>query len=683
MHLHPRPRGPCPPALAATVVAVVAVLSALASIGPFGAGVHSFGPPAGAGVAVLAGFVDAGYATPAPAVSHPPPPQPTWIDVTGALSGPSPPSSFGGVSAYDAADNETVYFGGALCLGCSVVSNATWVFSSGVWRNITDWNDSPPAVSYPSMDYDANAGGVVLFGGNDAAGLPLNETWLFQGGAWTNVSYFGPAPPPRWGAGMAFDPQPEENGSVLFGGYGNAGYYNDTWVWQANGGWVALNGNSIEPPQVADTALAYDAADGYIVQFGGYGPGVGYDGETWELYSGQWWAVQPSPAPDARDLDDMVYDPGLPGVVLEGGWSGSAELNNTWVFSAGAWTKEAPGLQPEARDSVGLALDGTGTTPVLVGGDNLTQTFNDTWVYEFAPTVGVSSNLSGAEVGENVTFFASVSGGTAPYTVEFTFGDGSDAFVTGPGPTLSVAHQFAAVGTFTVTFSLADAVGATAVPVSGEAFPVTAGPSVSATASPSVVDIGIPIDFNATAAGGTGPFVYSWSFGDGTTATAADASHAFSASGTYTATVAAVDHDQSRATYTVGVTVHADPSVVIGDNISHPAAGAMTTFFANVSGGTGPYRYVWEFGGGGTSSVPDPQHAFSSAGTYSVEVWANDSVGGSVHQTLSVTVGSGPGSTSGSLGGAPLWFWGGVAALAAVAVVGGTLLLRRGRAPPR
>ncbi len=440
--------------------------------------------PAGGGVRSSALLPAHGISGPTPsagalpAIIIRPPPQPNWVNVTNVSNGSSPPPSFGGSSAYDPVENGTVYFGGCREIPCFILTNETWVFANGIWTNLTNPLQAPPARDYATMDYDANMQGVLLFGG-DGYQSPLGDTWLFQGGVWTNVSGWGQGPPARYGASMAFDPQPEENGSVLFGGYSSIiGYLNDTWVWHGGAGWVPLTTPSISPPQVVYATMAYDASDGYMVLFGGYEAYSAFTSTTWELYSGQWWEVSPHSAPTARDYSEMLYVPSLSGVLLFGGYDALGnERNDTWIFANGAWTEQSPSNAPPARDSFGFALDGTGTTALIIGGDNFTQAFQDTWAYEFTPQVSILPNVSTAEVGENVTFSASVAHGTAPYEIAVGFGDGAQAEITAPGPSISFQHAFAFVGSFEFSATVTDAVGAVA-PSNTFPFPIS-GPRPS------------------------------------------------------------------------------------------------------------------------------------------------------------------------------------------------------------
>ncbi|HXQ93660.1 MAG TPA: hypothetical protein VN864_00605, partial [Thermoplasmata archaeon] len=85
---------------------------------------------------------------------------------------------------------------------------------------------------------------------------------------------------------------------------------------------------------------------------------------------------------------------------------------------------------------------------------------------------------------------------------------------------------------------------------------------------------------------------------------------------------------------------------------------------------------------GGASASPYAHHTFASAGTYTIEAWANDSVGASAHASTTVTVGPAPppvGSSSSAAAGAPAWFWPAIAGLAAVGVLGTAVLVWRGR----
>jgi chitodextrinase len=612
---------------------------------------------------------------------------PQWINVTGTVPGAAPPGAEGGTMVADPLDNDTVYFGG--CTASQCPDAQTWVFAHGVWTNITNPSDAPPARSGASMDYDANMRAVLLFGGSGTGGA-LGDTWVFQGGVWTNLTFVSAGPTPRAGAALAFDPAPEENGSVLYGGcvfsHLNDICSDDTWVWQGWSGWVPLS-SSLVPDSVGFAAMAYDPSSGFVVLFGGCSGFLceDRDGSTWELYSGEWWAVYPTSSPEARSDMSMVYDPTIPGLLLFGGGTGAfpsfTELDDTWSFANGAWTQYSPSTPPSARDDYALGTDPTGNTPLLFGGSSSTGSEGDTWAYEYGPAVSLGASTLHPEVSQPVALTVSVADGTAPYNATIRFANGSAALVYGTGTTFHVTHTFSAAGTYVAYTNLTDGVGAVASAIP-QTFTVVSGPQVRASVSPSGGDVGLPTTFRANASGGVAPFHYEWQFGDGTNSTSADATHVYAMAGRAIATVTATDSDGGVATATVWVPVAPDPSLTIAAGPAAPGVSA-DRLSANVTGGTAPFNYSWSFGDGSTSGLPSPVHQFAGSGTYTVVLWVNDSAGGSVHRSMAVSA-SGPsvsGTSSSGGSAAPLWFWIGLAALLVVGAMGAVWLYRRPRPP--
>ena len=111
------------------------------------------------------------------------------------------------------------------------------------------------------MAYDPATGKVVLFGGVGSFAFLLNDTWIWNGTTWTQVS---PAtrPPVRNGASMAYDPATGK--VVLFGGNSKSGSLHDTWTWNGTT-WsqVAL----LTSPPAGVAPMVYDSATGNVVLF--------------------------------------------------------------------------------------------------------------------------------------------------------------------------------------------------------------------------------------------------------------------------------------------------------------------------------------------------------------------------------------------------------------------------------
>lgn len=55
--------------------------------------------------------------------------------------------------------------------------------------------------------------------------------------------------------------------------------------------------------------------------------------------------------------------------------------------------------------------------------------------------------------------------------------------------------------------------------------------------------------------------------------------------------------------------------------------GVLIKFIGSASGGSAPYSYSWNFGDGGTSSLANPTHAYTSPGSYSASLTVKDNAG--------------------------------------------------------
>ncbi|MCI4322473.1 MAG: PKD domain-containing protein [Thermoplasmata archaeon] len=633
----------------------------------------------------------------------PPPPAPAivqteglaWIDLTHSGPGHAPPASAGSSLAYDAADAEWVEFGGCGVPRCPL--NDTWVFRDGGWQNVTRGGPSPPARAGASMDYDANAQGILLFGGLGTSGA-LNDTWLFRDGLWTNETYLGNAPSSREEADLVFDPEPETNGSLLFGGCQAQLYpfpcFNDTWVWNPGAGWVELSAGAA-PPARGGGMMAYDAADGYVVLFGGwYGCGLSIcnDNDTWEYYSGQWWPVDPAgPVPSARDSGAMTFDAALGGVLLFGGLNESTltDTNDSWEFSQGGWSELSTSQSPPGRDSVGLSVDSSDVPPLLFGGNEYPAgtPLNDTWVFEPALGAGISGAPAHAvEAGSTILLEVAVVGGSAPYAVTIDFGDGHDSAAAGPGPMFEFPATYDSVQNCTVRVNVTDSVG---VNISATA-PVTVmrGPSVQISTATVSGDVGVPAHFTGTPGNGSPLLLnYSWSFGDGTPPeTGPIVSHIFSLAGPYAVELGANDAAGTPASTELLFVVAPNPTVTISATPTGPVVGVPLSFIANVSGGTAPFQYTWSFGDGASAGSPGPSHVYATSGTFQVQLWVNDSAGGSAHSVSTLSVAgsssSGPGPSPGS-GSTPIPsdYWIALGAVVGLTLVAAAVLLWK--RPPR
>ncbi len=300
------------------------------------------------------------------------------VSIAGGRSDP-PASRYGAGMAYDAKDGYVVLFGGYTLK--SYLSD-TWKFSGGVWTKLTP-SVHPSARFDPVMTYDAADGYVVLFGGYNGT-TSLNDTWTFSAGQWTERSPVT-HPSARFAASFAFDPA--DNYTVLFGGAtitsGTNKFDFDTWRF-SGGAWTELHLGT-HPSARGTSGLAYDAADGYLVLFGGCGSLIGFcghpDRDTWKFVGGHWTNIS-SPGPSARGAPAMTYDAADGYLLLFGGANNSTTFNDTWTFLGGAWTEISPATHPYGLAVASITDDPSAGYVVLFGGYHIpAKVKDDTWSF--------------------------------------------------------------------------------------------------------------------------------------------------------------------------------------------------------------------------------------------------------------------------------------------------------------
>ena len=132
------------------------------------------------------------------------------------------------------------------------------------------------------MTYDPQSEVDVHFGGNDGGisqSRATTDTYDAGTDTWT-TQFPATSPPARDGATMDYDAQLGK--SVLFGGTKSGeDSLDDTWTYDAGtDAWVKQSPPT-SPPDRRYASMAYDAGSGKIVLFGGSSPGNGLRGDTW------------------------------------------------------------------------------------------------------------------------------------------------------------------------------------------------------------------------------------------------------------------------------------------------------------------------------------------------------------------------------------------------------------------
>jgi PKD repeat protein len=139
------------------------------------------------------------------------------------------------------------------------------------------------------------------------------------------------------------------------------------------------------------------------------------------------------------------------------------------------------------------------------------------------------------------------------------------------------------------------------------------------------------------------PTIWAWDFGDGTTSILQNPIHIYEEEGTYTVSLISTNSAGSSIAYTQSVTVTA-PIVITPVSSFTELTTSLMTVFTDTSINS-PTSWLWDFGDGITSTLQNPSHAYTIAGTYTVSLISTNSAGSSIAYTQSVTVTNPPHST--------------------------------------
>ncbi|HEV2317382.1 MAG TPA: PKD domain-containing protein [Thermoplasmata archaeon] len=270
--------------------------------------------------------------------------------------------------------------------------------------------------------------------------------------------------------------------------------------------------------------------------------------------------------------------------------------------------------------------------------------------------VTLTASTSGGPVGTPVLFQVSVAGGTAPYTYQIWFGDGTYSI---PGSVSSVTHTYRNAGGYCALAMASDSArpidAGGSLPVSvaiGTPFrPVCApGPPVFANLTSARVSADLPGDLPLrwNASGGVGPLT-TWIDSADPYSTLCQCG-VFRTVGTVTLTLYANDSLGNVTTRTLSVTLYPRLSATF---LSAPTSGAapLSVRFSQTShtGGHGvdPNRTSWSVDGGTPVLGQNPVLNFSTPGEHSVLADLQDTAGGNASELMVVDVTTGSGNPLG------------------------------------
>jgi PKD repeat protein len=580
-----------------------------------------------------------------------------WNNETGALIGSRPAGVEEASLTWDAADGYYLMFGGCTLDACP--SNETWVYSSGIWSNITaDLTIAPSARYGAAMDFDYAADVVLLYGGCGAI-CPMNDTWTYSGGLWSNVTTSACAeyhcPTATFGSALTFDASFDDT-SVLFGGCTDV-----ICLGQTNQTAEYIEGYWYYPPIMSYPAaraymsMVYDPLRSALVLFGGiYSCGVFSwcdTNDTWVYNESVRWEYYGSftAPPSGRGYYQMTWDSQDQAVLLQGGYNETfgMTLNDTWEYQCRStcdWYNVTPTAPSPAiwGGAVSSNLSGA-QAPWFFGGYGPTGYSYSQWGWGTAPTMSLTGSPNPTEVDSLFWANATASGGVSPYSADFYFPQSSSYYPDEPLDVTVITPS--TPGPVDLNCTVIDSLGLMATASIVE--------QVHPHPSPEIALIGgADAGFNATLVGsvaagtGVGPFTYNWSFGDGSPSfVGPTAHHVFAHPGTYNVTLNVTDalvlygttHHNYNTTF-LHVTVVAGPSVTGSGTPSTIDLGTPVEFTATGSGGSTLYTYAWNFGDGTNGSGASVSHTYTTSGAFHATVKLTDSAGGTATHTVNVSV---------------------------------------------
>lgn len=333
--------------------------------------------------------------------------------------------------AFDPLRREVVMFGGTAAFGNVLGSQTSVLQNNGAWRQILI-SHRPDPRSQIGFDTDASTNTIWMFGGLDETStffhtdlwgyrngqwfpaspgpasscenaltafdtdrhrLVVNcggtETYEWDGAEWKTFTALQKKPQVRQFASMAYDPNLKK--TVLFGGYNNNDFRNDTWTWDGTA-WTELKvDKKNRPPNRGQMAFWFDPLQNKIILYGGIGRGSVNDfvtrySDMWSFNGTGWTKLSVTDTPGGRFGPQVAVNPVTGKTLLFGGLrvevrsddpKGEALrqffANDTWEWdgTASRWTRletDPATPEPDVRENGSLAWDPVASKLILFGG---------------------------------------------------------------------------------------------------------------------------------------------------------------------------------------------------------------------------------------------------------------------------------------------------------------------------
>jgi hypothetical protein len=292
-------------------------------------------------------------------------------NVVPSKPGPPPAPRTSASVAYDQARGQLVLFGG---VDGSTLLNDTWTWNGKAWTQHHP-AATPPAREQAAMAYDPFRRTVLLFGGLTWTRPPrsvevnLSDTWTWDGRAWTqHQPQHVPALTESWLTAMAFDPISQ---MVLLYGHTAADYTMQTWEWNGSD-WIQLH--PLADPGI-DMPTMVSTADHALLLGVGAQIGGRYFTQTWRWDGSDWKRLEPQFNLPADPFFATAFDEQRNRIV-------ALDTNGeTWTWDGVSWMRQHPSAFPSG---MGYVVYVSALHEVISWGDQYNVGNGELWAWDGA-----------------------------------------------------------------------------------------------------------------------------------------------------------------------------------------------------------------------------------------------------------------------------------------------------------
>ncbi len=233
------------------------------------------------------------------------------------------------------------------------------------------------------------------------------------------------------------------------------------------------------------------------------------------------------------------------------------------------------------------------------------------------PTADFTASILTPATNDSVYFTDLSVAGSMPITSrQWNFGDGQTSNEQNP------VHSYAQAGTYTVSLTVTTAHGTDTETKFGYITVHVVAPIANFVVSNVLVQANTPVVFNDISISGTAPITqWLWNFGDGGTSNDRNPSHTYTAKGVYavslTVTSAHGSNTVTRPNYLTVIEVA--PKAEFSASPLPARIDTPVQFTDRSAPGTAPItQWLWNFGDGGTSTLQNPSHTYTTTGAFTV-----------------------------------------------------------------